>query len=533
MNKKMLSGSFWLSFGSIISRVLGIVYLIPWLIMIGSYSNQLNAQAVFNASYTPYALLIAVGTAGLPSVIARQVASLNSRNRYLDGVYVTKLAFIIMVLAGLICGIALYILAPVIARNSPVQSVHQAVISIRMLVPAIIILPSMSMIRGWFQGHSDMKPYGISQLWEQLSRVLFIIISTFVIIKVLHYHYIIAVYFSVFGAFVGSLISYLYLFFYGHHQRGEYQRQLAKSEPRQLNNFTSTILGLWYASIPFVLVGSCITISQLIDQVFFKQVLVNANHLAADYVNYLYTVSSANPSKITTIIISLVTSVSETSLPLFSELHAKKQWTQINKLLLENYKLLLFFMLPIVIIAGFASGPIYTILFTHDSVGTYYLVQNIIQSIFLGLAINVLTLLQSLHASKKAVIYMTAGIMVKLILQLPMLKLFGASGAIIATDFAFLIILLLGYIKINTLYGVKLGSLVPILYTNSFLIIIMSIFFFTIQQWFQPVTRFGSFLYLAIYGLFFLLTYVLIANRTGTAKALFGEPISYRSINQR
>ncbi|MDR4288246.1 polysaccharide biosynthesis protein, partial [Bacillus thuringiensis] len=62
MNKKILSGSFWLSFGSIVSRILGVVYLIPWLIMLGSYHNQLNAQALFNSSYTPYALFLSIGT---------------------------------------------------------------------------------------------------------------------------------------------------------------------------------------------------------------------------------------------------------------------------------------------------------------------------------------------------------------------------------------------------------------------------------------------------------------------------------------
>ena len=52
--------------------------------MLGSYHNQLNAQALFNSSYTPYALFLSVGTAGLPSVIAREVSQLNSQNRYKD-----------------------------------------------------------------------------------------------------------------------------------------------------------------------------------------------------------------------------------------------------------------------------------------------------------------------------------------------------------------------------------------------------------------------------------------------------------------
>ena len=56
MKNKLLSGTFWMMLGSILSRVLGIIYLIPWLMMIGSPSDQNAAQAIFNAAYTPYAL---------------------------------------------------------------------------------------------------------------------------------------------------------------------------------------------------------------------------------------------------------------------------------------------------------------------------------------------------------------------------------------------------------------------------------------------------------------------------------------------
>lgn len=41
MKNKLLSGTFWMMLGSILSRILGIIYLIPWLMMIGSPSDQM------------------------------------------------------------------------------------------------------------------------------------------------------------------------------------------------------------------------------------------------------------------------------------------------------------------------------------------------------------------------------------------------------------------------------------------------------------------------------------------------------------
>lgn len=530
MNKKILSGSFWLSFGSIVSRILGVVYLIPWLIMLGSYHNQLNAQALFNSSYTPYALFLSIGTAGLPSVIAREVSQLNSQNRYKDSLYITKLGLIIMFIMGLACGILLYLTAPIIAKNSPVDSVASATISIRVLVPAVVILPSMSMVRGWFQGNNDMKPYGISQLWEQFARILFILLATFLIIEIFHHNYVLAVYFSVFGACVGAIASYLYLFAYLRKKWGHYRKLVNKSAPRALNNVSRSLLNLWYASIPFVMLGSFITVTQLVDQLLFKQILISFNHMDKTYVSYLYTIFSANPSKITTVIISLATAVSETSLPLLAGLRYKSKDSvkSIRKLLLENYRLLLFILLPVVALGAFASSPVYTVLFSHDSLGSYYLVENIVQSLLAGLVMNSLTLLLALNMNKLAVIYMVWGVVIKLILQVPMTFMMGADGAIISSDIAFLAVILISYHKLNQTYHVKLSSLLPIIVSNEIYIILLFIYQLFIGNHFNNLGRLGSFIYLAIFGLVFLGIYIFIANMMGISARIFGKKIGYR-----
>ena len=498
--------------------------------MLGSYHNQLNAQALFNSSYTPYALFLSVGTAGLPSVIAREVSQLNSQNRYKDSLYITKLGLIIMLVMGLACGILLYVTAPIIAKNSPVDSVASATISIRVLVPAVIILPSMSMVRGWFQGNNDMKPYGISQLWEQFARILFILLATLLVIEVFHHNYVIAVYFSVFGAFVGAIASYLYLFAYLRKRWGHYKQLLENSEERALNNVTRSLLNLWYASIPFVLLGSFITVTQLVDQLLFKQVLINFNHLSSTYVSYIYTIFSANPSKITTVIISLATAVSETSLPLLAGLKFKSKDRQesIKKLLLENYRLLLFVLLPVVALGAFAASPIYTVLFSHDSFGAYYLVENIVQSLLAGLVMNSLTLLLALNMNKLAVIYMVWGVVFKVILQVPMTMFMNADGAILSTDISFLIVIWLSYHKLNKTYGIRLTSLLPIVVTNEIYIVILFIYQLLIGNHFNHLGRVGSFIYLAIFGLIFLGLYVLISNLMGISQEIFGKKIGYR-----
>ena len=77
---KMLSGSAWMTAGSIASRILGALYVIPWVTWFGAYSNEANA--LFAQGYNIYNLFLVVATAGIPSAISKLVAHYNGINQY-------------------------------------------------------------------------------------------------------------------------------------------------------------------------------------------------------------------------------------------------------------------------------------------------------------------------------------------------------------------------------------------------------------------------------------------------------------------
>src|SRR5699024_5123130 len=77
---KMVKGSMWMSFGSIFSRFLGAIYIIPWYAWMGE--NDKVANALFNKGYNVYALFLMIATAGIPSAIAKQISYYNSLNEY-------------------------------------------------------------------------------------------------------------------------------------------------------------------------------------------------------------------------------------------------------------------------------------------------------------------------------------------------------------------------------------------------------------------------------------------------------------------
>ncbi|KRK39544.1 oligosaccharide flippase family protein [Levilactobacillus parabrevis] len=530
MDKKIISGSFWLSFGSIFSRILGVVYLIPWLAMIGSPQHQTVAQALFNTAYTPYALFIALGTAGFPSAIARRVAFFNGEDSFINSKHIAYAGFGFMLVSGVICGALLYGLAPILAANSPVSSVANATFAIRCLVPAIVILPSMSILRGWFQGNGDLKPFGISQLWEQFIRIIVILGGTYWLIEISHQGYVQAVFVSVAAAFVGAVASYLYLLGHLWRQRGVYRQMTAKSQTGKQHAAGKLLRMIGYESIPFVIVGSGITLSQLIDQLFFKQIMQGLLHQSAEATQYVFTIFSANPNKITTVIVSLAMAVAETSLPLLAGKLAdiKKNRQEIGALLTNNVQLLTFVLLPLVVLVSTFAYPIYGIFFNFDGAGATYLVANVWQSLILALALDLLTVLQALRMSKKATTYLLTGLGIKLVLQLPLVYLFQGYGALLTTGIAFGWITIVSWRLIRRSYAVALGGIRPIIRLNLVFAVLATILVDGCQWLFGSVFFTGKLLtmgYAAVLGLIAVGLYVWLANRLGVAQLIFKRPL--------
>ncbi|KRN32141.1 polysaccharide biosynthesis protein [Liquorilactobacillus mali] len=521
MNKKLLSGSFWLSFGSVFSRALGVLYLIPWLAMMGSKENINAAQALFNSTYNIYAIFLSLGMAGFPSAIARKVAMYNGKNEFTSSKKIFKLGLGLMCISGLLCALILYVTAPIFAKNSPVVSQRDSVIAIRSMVPAIAILPAMSVIRGWFQGNQDLKPFGISQLWEQVFRVIFILASSYVLIYIFHTGYVIAVYASVFAAFAGALASYIYLIAHYKVKLPEYKAKLKKSKAPMVSDVRKIFMAIAYESIPFVIVGAGINLCQIIDQLFFKQIMQGVLGLSAEYTQQVYTAFSANPSKLTSVITALAAAIAGSSLPLLASVNAGGQKKNVRHYLADNINYLIFIVFPVSTIFSALSFEANGIFFFFSKAGAEFLTYNIWQSLIMAVAVNGLTVLQALHYSKKAMSYLLIGLIIKLILQFPLVFMLQGTGAIMATNIAFAVICILAYRKIRIEFSIDFRDFVPNVLLNVIFLIIVVIAQAVISSIYIPQTKLIALMYSVIFGMCTGLLYYGISKKFGFWNKIF------------
>ena len=150
--EKMAKGSTWLTIGNIGSRLLGAIYIMPWYYWMGEHANQANA--LFNMGYNFYALFMMLSTAGIPAAIGKQTAYYNSLNEYATSRKLLHRALQVMAVFGVVAAAVMYFLSPWLANIS--GGGKELIPTIRSLSVAILVIPCMSVIRGYFQGQNDV-----------------------------------------------------------------------------------------------------------------------------------------------------------------------------------------------------------------------------------------------------------------------------------------------------------------------------------------------------------------------------------------
>ena len=442
---QMLRGTVWLTASNFISRLLGAAYIIPWYIWMGKHGAEANG--LFTMGYNIYAWFLLISTAGVPVAVAKQVAKYNTKGQEEHSFAMIRGFLKFMSLLGLVFAIIMYLLSPVFANLS--GGGKDLIPVMQSLSWAVLIFPSMSVIRGFFQGHNNLKPYAISQIAEQVIRVIWMLLTAYFIMKVGSGDYVEAVTQSTFAAFIGMGASLLVLVYYLW-ETGLLQHIIHRPES---DNEIDTKALLWDTireAIPFIVTGSAIQLFQIIDQMTYSNVMSWFTNFSRSELLVQFSYFSANPNKITMILIAVATSIGGVGIPLLTENYVKGDFRAAGKLVQDNLTMLVAFLLPATIGAVAIAEPLYTVFYGKpDSLALGLFILAMLQTIILGLYTVLSPMIQALFQNRKAILYFGYGVLVKLILQVPFIYFFKAYGPLLSTTIGLMIPIVLMYKEIH------------------------------------------------------------------------------------
>lgn len=521
--KQMLLGTAWLTASNFISRFLGAIYIIPWYIWMGKHGAEANG--LFTMGYNIYAWFLLISTAGVPVAVAKQVAKYNTMDQKDHSFTLIREFLKFMLLLGAVFAVVMYLLSPFFAHVSGVGK--ELIPVMQSLSWAVLVFPAMSVIRGFFQGFNNLKPYAISQIAEQVIRVIWMLLTTFFIMKLGSKDYAAAVTQSTFAAFIGMFASMAVLVYF------LWKANLLSSilhKPVSSTNINSRALlvDTIREAIPFIITGSAIQLFQIIDQVTFINVMKWFTNYTNSQLVVMFSYFSANPNKITMILIAVATSIGGVGIPLLTENYVKGDLKSAARLVQDNLSMLLLFLLPATIGSVLVARPLYTIFYGRpDSLALGLFIFAMLQTIILGIYTVLSPMIQALFQNRKAIIYFGYGVLVKLILQIPFIYLFRAYGPLLATTVGLIVPIVLMYQHIRQVTGfnqrilVKRSLLIGIL--TAIMSLLIAIVEVVLGVVFYPNGRISSMLYLIMIGGLGMIIYGAMALRVRLLDRFIGE----------
>lgn len=526
-DNRIVTGSSWMAMGSMVSRILGAIYIIPWMAWMGTQDQANAAHALYQVGYNPYALFLAFATAGVPSAISKQISHYNAIQEYEISKKIYKHGLILMAITGILSAGIMYLIAPVLAASSPADN-ESATLVIRSLAPALLMIPTLSVTRGLFQGHNRMREPAISQVVEQVARVIFILGATYIIRMAMSGEVVTAVTYSTFAAFVGAVFALVYLFYRIRQTPTALNREPEESLNQYSISTTELLKEIIKTSIPFVVISSGLMIFQQIDQQTYAPLMeFFYPERTQQQIQITYGIMGGNAHKLSTIITSFGAALAITSVPVMSDLMAKRKIKDVSYQFEQAVQLLMFIMIPAIIGMFVVSGRFYTFFYGYDSFGFYVTKVYAVASLLMGLYMVLGNILQAIDLRRLGIYALLAGIGMKLISQPIFIRLIGESGILYSTITGLALTI---YLMFLIMYK-KVGFSVRFLSRRVLLVFILSVIMGltaagvngAISLVVSESSRLQSLIALLIVGVVGVAVYGYLSLKTGLAEKVVGS----------
>lgn len=533
-----VKGAFITTLGIVIAKILGILYVIPFHAVIGD-----EGGALYGYAYTIYSVFMSLASAGIPLAISKLVSEYQTLGYYNAKKRVFAIGKRIALILGLICFLIILICAPLLAKAvlgnvHGGSSIKDVTFVIRVIGTAILIVPVLSIYRGYFEGHRLFSPPSISQVIEQLVRVLIIIFGSFTALKVFKLDLTSSVGIALFGATVGAIFSYFYLLVKRIKNRSVFNEKVRKvNEPIISNKII--FKKIVYYSIPFILIDVFKSLYNYVDMVTVVKGLVNYASYKVGDAEVVYSMLSTWSAKFNMIILSVSTGVVVSLIPNLTESVVKKDKEAINKKVNQALNILLFLTVPMTLGISFLAKPVWMLFYGKSVYGPSVLSYYIFVGLFIGLFTAMVSTLQTLKDYKSVFISLISGVVLKILLTNYLLMSFYKMslppyyGVITASIIGYFVSFVICLIILRFKYSISFEEVIK----NGFDVMcasILMILVLFIVKLFIPIystTRLMNLLIILIYMIIGIIVYFLYGYYTKLIKRVFGNGI-FRTIKR-
>ena len=431
-----LEGAFIATFCIIATKILGIVYVIPFYKIIGEQGGTLYGYA-----YTIYNVFLTISTVGIPLAISKLTSEYTTLGEDNKRAQTYKLATNIILIFSVVSFLICFIFAPQLANTligdlSGGNKISDVTFVIRVISFAILVIPFLSIERGYLQGLRYIKEPSISLIIEQGVRIFFILVGSYLCVYIFKLPIKYGVGISVFAACLGGIATFIYLHRIVLKNKKDLglliKPQVSKKENKEIIN------KIIFYSLPFVIINLANSLYTTIDLFLVLKTLPKLGFSAVD-TEYIGSVFSTWGIKFTTIIMSLASGLVISLIPNIVKNFYEENMKAVNDNFNKFLKLVLLILLPIALFMSGMAKSMWNIFYGANDYGESIIKFTVLVTVIDCLYTVINSLLQSLNRTKIIYISIITGILFNLILDVPFMNLFAELnipayyGAILAT----------------------------------------------------------------------------------------------------
>lgn len=456
--QSLIKGSLILGIAGILARFLGLFFRWPLIMLIGD-----EGVGYYQMSYPLYMFFIAIAS-GLPVAMSKMISERNALNDIDGSFQVVKESSYLMISIGIGTTLALFFFAkPIISFLKWDSKAYYSLIGISF---APFIISFTTIFRGFFQGFQNMTPSAISQILEQIGRVVFGVgLAIILLPKGIEY----SAGGAAFGATAGAVLGGSYLF-------SQYKKTKKIFKVKKIKTNTEVLSSILKIAVPISLGTTVGSIMNLIDSILVPQKLLQAG-LNNTQATILYAQLTGKAAVITNIPLTLSMAICTSLIPIIAENFILNKKSELKNKIDAAMKMAAVIALPCMFGLFFLSRPILNLIFPGRAEGAEILKYLSISIPFIIITQTTTSILQGTGHYIKPVINLFIGCIVKIILTSvlvarPELNIYGA---VIASVGAYITSSILNIITLRICLKVTM-NFYEILIKPCFAAIIMMIF---------------------------------------------------------
>ena len=513
----------------LITKIIGALYVIPFYDIIGT-----DGGVLYSYAYNVYNLFLNISISGIPTAVAIIIAEYNALKKFNDREKTFSLANKIIGIIAAICFLLMFIFAKYIGLFfvgdlKDGTDINSIVLVVRTISFCLLIIPFLSVLRGYLQGNKYLNAPSQSQLIEQIVRIIVVLVGSYVAINFLHYSVPIGVSVALSGTVLGGIAAFLFLRLKLRKSRLELKEGVTslKDSTEKDKRIINKIIK--YA-IPIIIVSVTQNIYEITDQKLIIKGLYMIGYTATKS-EYLASIVVTWTPKICMIINALAIGLCSSVIPFVVTSYTEKNYEELNRKFNQAINIILAVSIPMSAFLIVYSSEVYRIFYGESVEGKYVLIAMTAASILFSLQLVINMILQGMKKFKLVYVNTFVGIIINILLDIPMILLLNKIGfppylgSLFATMIGLTISELIVAISLRKEFKFKYKTIVSTILKTLLAVIPMTIAIYLIKRFFftTMVNRIVLIGELILIGLVGIGVFLLVSYKSGLLDEVLGK----------